>query len=90
MKRKKSLLILLLTAVFAIVCLVGLCSCDLHEHKFETMFTSDATHHWYQCRYPNCKKKSGYETHDFSNGNCECTRFQYPITDNVLYRSDVE
>ena len=46
--------------------LILLCSCEQpHTHSFSSEFSSDETHHWYQCQ---CKEKSEYEEHTFDEG----------------------
>ena len=55
----------ILALVLALLILL-LCACEQpHTHSFSNEFSSDETHHWYQC---SCKEKSEYEEHTFDEG----------------------
>ena len=59
MKRKFLALVLSLL-------LLLLCACEeAHTHSFSSEYSSDETHHWYQC---GCNEKDGYEEHSFDEG----------------------
>ena len=58
---KYKILILVLVLVLSL-----LCSCtEKHSHSFSVEFSSDETHHWYQCE---CGEKDGNEEHSWDEG----------------------
>ncbi len=60
MKLKVSLLVLISIFMLSI-----LCACGEHVHQFSSEFSTNATHHWYQC---NCKERDNYEKHTWDEG----------------------
>ena len=60
MKLKARLLVLVSIFMLSI-----LCACGEHVHQFSTEFSTNATHHWYQC---NCKERDAYEKHTWDGG----------------------
>ena len=45
------------------------------EHNWAEEWSSDETHHWYDCLDENCNEKDGYEPHDFVDGVCVTCKY---------------
>lgn len=43
-----------------------------HEHKYETEWSKDQTHHWYACEVDGCTEKKDNAEHSYTEGVCVC------------------
>ena len=48
-----------------ILVVLVLFSCNNHTHSFSSTYSSDETHHWYECE---CGEKDSYEEHSWNSG----------------------
>lgn len=63
---KNKLLTFMGSFVLGVSAMFGLAACDKHEHKFDSNWTTNATHHWHKCN--SCEEVKDEETHNWDNG----------------------
>lgn len=53
-----------------------------HVHDWDTAWTTNATHHWHECKSDGCDEKKDYGTHVDKDDNRYCDVCGYDMTDN--------
>ena len=61
MKVNRKLLVLVAIFTLSLLCACG----GGHTHEFSSEFSTDKTHHWFECK---CKERSKYEEHAWDDG----------------------
>lgn len=72
----KKIILLILTLCMCMTMGVALTACDFgttnpgHTHTYETVWSYDATYHWYACEKNTCTDISQKDEHHIENGVC--------------------
>ena len=62
-----------------------------HEHNYESNYSSDSQHHWYECSSLDCTSKSDVEEHIFDNPcNSACSQCGYKLSREHVYTNDCD